>query len=131
YQEDESYVEYCFTKEPSPGYFKATCLYDPIDPAMPRKIEALVKRNPGRIVDMRIHDVHERGTPVVDFRRDQESRSEGSRPQTVVPETGTARADGPGAVDSVLRQGAWGTGSGLSQCPHFDRSLRPGRPRNA
>ena len=35
YQEDESYVEYCFTREPSPGYFKATCLYDPIDPATP------------------------------------------------------------------------------------------------
>src|SRR4029077_8630231 len=63
YQDDESYIEYCLTREPSPGYFKATCLYDPIDPATPGRIEALVKRNPGRIVGMRIHEVHERGTP--------------------------------------------------------------------
>jgi len=63
YQDDESYIEYCFTREPTPGYFKATCLYDPIDPATPGKLEALVKRNPGRIVGMRIHEVHERGTP--------------------------------------------------------------------
>ena len=63
YQDDEKYIEYCFTREPSPGYFKATCLYDPIDPATPGRIEALVKRNPGRIVGMRIHEVHQRGTP--------------------------------------------------------------------
>jgi predicted TIM-barrel fold metal-dependent hydrolase len=63
YQDDESYIEYCFTREPSPGYFKATCLYDPIDPATPGRIAALVKRNPDRIVGMRIHEVHERGTP--------------------------------------------------------------------
>src|SRR5215831_13641687 len=63
YQDDDSYIEYCFTREPSPGYFKATCLYDPIDPATPARIEALAKRNPGRIVGMRIHEVHERGTP--------------------------------------------------------------------
>lgn len=63
YQDDESYIEYYFTREPSPGYFKATCLYDPIDPATPGKIEALVKRNPGRIVGMRMHEVHERNTP--------------------------------------------------------------------
>ena len=35
YQDDESYVEYCFTQEPRPGYFKATCLYDPIEPRNP------------------------------------------------------------------------------------------------
>jgi predicted TIM-barrel fold metal-dependent hydrolase len=63
YQDDETYVEYCFTREPSPGYFKATCLYDPIDPTTPGRIEALVKRNPGRIVGMRIHAVQERDTP--------------------------------------------------------------------
>jgi predicted TIM-barrel fold metal-dependent hydrolase len=63
YQDDEKYIEYCFTREPSPSYFKATCLYDPIDPATPGRIEALVKRNPGRIVGMRIHEVHQRGTP--------------------------------------------------------------------
>jgi predicted TIM-barrel fold metal-dependent hydrolase len=63
YQDDEKYVEYCFTQEPSPGYFKATCLYDPIDPKTPGRIEALVKRDPGRIVGMRIHEVHKGGTP--------------------------------------------------------------------
>jgi len=57
YQDDESYIEYCFTREPSPGYFKATCLYDPIDPATPGRIEALAKKNPGRIVGMRIHEM--------------------------------------------------------------------------
>jgi predicted TIM-barrel fold metal-dependent hydrolase len=57
YQDDESYIEYCFTREPSPGYFKATCLYDPIDPATPSRIEALARKNPGRIVGMRMHEM--------------------------------------------------------------------------
>jgi predicted TIM-barrel fold metal-dependent hydrolase len=63
YQDDESYIEYCFTREPSPGYFKATCLYDPIDPATPARIETLAKRNPNRIVGMRIHEMGAKGTP--------------------------------------------------------------------
>ena len=57
YQDDESYVEYCFTQEPRPGYFKATCLYDPIDPATPGRIETLLKKNPHRIVGMRMHEM--------------------------------------------------------------------------
>ena len=63
YQDDHSYVEYCFTREPSPGYFKATCLYDPIDPATPGRVEALVKKNPNRIVGMRLHQMNVAGTP--------------------------------------------------------------------
>jgi predicted TIM-barrel fold metal-dependent hydrolase len=63
YQDDETYIEYCFTREPSHGYFKATCLYDPIDPATPARIEALVKRNPNRIVGMRMHEMNVEGTP--------------------------------------------------------------------
>lgn len=63
YQDDESYIEYCFTREPSPGYFKATCLYDPIDPGTPAAIEALAKRNPNRIVGMRMHEMNVQGTP--------------------------------------------------------------------
>jgi predicted TIM-barrel fold metal-dependent hydrolase len=63
YQDDESYIEYCFTREPSPGYFKATCLYDPIDPATPARIEVLAKRNPNRIVGMRMHEMNVQGTP--------------------------------------------------------------------
>ena len=63
YQDDHRYLEYCFTKEPSPGFFKATCLFDPIDPRTPARIDELVKRNPRRIAGMRIHEVHPRGTP--------------------------------------------------------------------
>jgi predicted TIM-barrel fold metal-dependent hydrolase len=66
YQDDESYIEYCFTREPSPGYFKATCLYDPIDPATPARIEALAKRNPNRIVGMRMHEMNVKGTAFSD-----------------------------------------------------------------
>ncbi len=62
YQDDESYVEYCFTQEPRPGYFKATCLYNPIDPATPGRIETLVKKNPHRIVGMRMHEMGAAGS---------------------------------------------------------------------
>src|SRR5450432_2542434 len=30
YQDDHRYLEYCFANEPSSGFFKGTCLYDPI-----------------------------------------------------------------------------------------------------
>jgi len=63
YQDDESYIEYCFTREPRPGYFKATCLYDPIDPATPGRIQALVDKNPRRIVGMRMHEMGVAGAP--------------------------------------------------------------------
>jgi len=63
YQDDHSYLEYCFTKEPSKGFFKATCLFDPIDPATPKRLKDLIQRNPGRIVGMRIHELHPAGTP--------------------------------------------------------------------
>ena len=63
YQDDHRYLEYCFAHEPSPGFFKGTCLFDPIDPATPQRMQALVKRNPGRIVGLRIHETHEAGTP--------------------------------------------------------------------
>ncbi len=63
YQDDESYIEYCFTQEPRPGYFKATCLYDPIDPATPGCIQALADKNPGRIVGMRMHEMGVAGAP--------------------------------------------------------------------
>src|SRR5262249_412524 len=39
YQDDHRYLYYCFDHEPSPGYFKATCLFDPIDPKTPARIE--------------------------------------------------------------------------------------------
>jgi predicted TIM-barrel fold metal-dependent hydrolase len=63
YQDDHRYLEYCFTQEPSPGYFKGTCLFDPIDPKTPARIQELVDRNPNRIVGMRIHETRERNQP--------------------------------------------------------------------
>jgi L-fuconolactonase len=63
YQDDHRYLEYCFAHEPSPGFFKGTCLFDPIDPATPRRMRALVEKHPGKIVALRIHEIHDAGTP--------------------------------------------------------------------
>src|SRR5271168_1439349 len=63
YQDDHRYLEYCLEHEPSAGFFKATCLFDPIDPETPKRMQALVERNPGRIVALRIHETHPVGTP--------------------------------------------------------------------
>lgn len=57
YQDDHRYLEHCLKNEPSPGFFKGTCLFDPIAPETPARMEALVKRNPGRIVALRIHEM--------------------------------------------------------------------------
>ena len=59
YQDDHSYLEYCFAHEPSPWFFKGTCLFDPADPKTPARMEALVKKNPGRIVALRVHEMEE------------------------------------------------------------------------
>jgi len=56
YQDDHRYLEYCFEHEPSRGYFKGTCLFDPIAPETPGRMEALVKKHPGRIVALRVHE---------------------------------------------------------------------------
>ncbi len=63
YQDDHRYLEYCFAHEPSANFFKGTCLFDPIAHDTPERISALVKDNPGRIVALRIHEVHKPGTP--------------------------------------------------------------------
>jgi predicted TIM-barrel fold metal-dependent hydrolase len=63
YQDDHRYLEYCFAHEPSPGFFKGTCLFDPIAPDTPARMQALVRRNPKRIVALRIHEMHAPGTP--------------------------------------------------------------------
>lgn len=55
YQDDHRYLEYCFENEPWTGFFKGTCLYDPIAPETPARMEAIVKKYAGRIVAMRIH----------------------------------------------------------------------------
>jgi predicted TIM-barrel fold metal-dependent hydrolase len=63
YQDDHRYLEYCFAHELTKGFFKGTCLFDPVDPETPKRMMALVKRNPGRIVALRIHETHAAGTP--------------------------------------------------------------------
>ncbi|HTZ56974.1 MAG TPA: amidohydrolase family protein [Acidobacteriaceae bacterium] len=63
YQDDHRYLEYCLAHGPSPGFFKGTCLFDPIDPATPKRMQALVEKHPGKIVALRIHEIHPAGTP--------------------------------------------------------------------
>jgi L-fuconolactonase len=57
YQDDHRYLEYCLAHEPRPGYFKATCLFDPFREDTPRRMRALVERWPKRIVALRIHEM--------------------------------------------------------------------------
>ena len=61
YQDDHRYLEYCFAHEPSPGFFKGTCLFDPVDPQTPARMATLAHRNPGRIVALRIHEMGKAG----------------------------------------------------------------------
>ena len=63
YQDDHRYLEYCFSNEPARGFFKGTCLFDPISPQTPARMSALVKKNNGRIVALRIHCTREKGEP--------------------------------------------------------------------
>lgn len=55
YQDDHRYLEHCFENEPSPNFFKGTCLFDPVSPETPARMETLTRRLPGRIVALRIH----------------------------------------------------------------------------
>lgn len=57
YQDDHRYLEYCFAHEPSAGYFKGFCLFDPFREDTPKRLRALVDRWPKRIIGMRIHEV--------------------------------------------------------------------------
>lgn len=63
YQDDHRYLEHCFAHEPSPGFFKGTCLFDPVSPETPARMAALVRKNPGRIVGIRIHVNRPAGAP--------------------------------------------------------------------
>ncbi len=63
YQDDHRYLEYCFEREPSPGFFKGTCLFDPIAPGTPARMEALVKKHRGRIVALRVHETQDPKLP--------------------------------------------------------------------
>jgi len=57
YQDDHRYLEYCLAHEPRPGYFRATCLFDPFREDTPQRMRALAERWPKRIVALRIHEV--------------------------------------------------------------------------
>ena len=50
-------LEYCFQHEPRPGYFKGTCLFDPLRDDTPARMRALADRWPKRLVALRIHAV--------------------------------------------------------------------------
>lgn len=63
YQDDHRYLEYCFANEPAPGFFKGTCLFDPIAPETPARLDEIVAGMPGRIVALRIHEMRERNAP--------------------------------------------------------------------
>ena len=57
YQDDHRYLEYCLAHEPRPGYFRATCLFDPLREDTPRRLNELAARWPKRIIAMRIHEM--------------------------------------------------------------------------
>lgn len=57
YQDDHRYLEHCFANEPRKGFFKGTCLFDALKPDTPKRIEALQRKWPGRMVALRIHAV--------------------------------------------------------------------------
>jgi len=63
YQDDHSYLTYCFDNEKPKGLFKGTILLDPIDPKTPPRMGELVKQYGGRIVAMRIHAMNPPGEP--------------------------------------------------------------------
>lgn len=61
YQDDHRYLEYCFEREPRKGFFKGTCLFDPLKPDTPARMAALKKKWPHRIVALRVHENRKTG----------------------------------------------------------------------
>jgi predicted TIM-barrel fold metal-dependent hydrolase len=57
YQDDHRYLEYCFVHEPRPGYFRGTCMFDPLREDTPQRMRALAERWPKRIIALRIHEM--------------------------------------------------------------------------
>lgn len=57
YQDDHRYNEYCLNN----NFFKATCLFDPVDPKTPARMASLARKYPGRIVALRIHETRRCG----------------------------------------------------------------------
>lgn len=63
YQDDHRVLEYCFENEPSPGFFKGTCFFDPIDPKTPGRMKEISNKHPGRIKAMRIFEDRKASDP--------------------------------------------------------------------
>lgn len=63
YQDDHRYLEHCFAAESPKGFFKGTCLFEPQDERTGKRMGELVKRYPGRIVALRMHEMNEPGKP--------------------------------------------------------------------
>jgi predicted TIM-barrel fold metal-dependent hydrolase len=63
YQDDHSLLEYAFQQEHVKGFFRSTCLLDPILPETPARMEEMARRNQGRMVAIRIHSTRPRSAP--------------------------------------------------------------------
>ena len=63
YQDDHRYLEHCFAAESPKGFFKGTCLFEPQDQGTGKRMAELMKRHPGRIVALRMHEMSEPGKP--------------------------------------------------------------------
>lgn len=61
YQDDHTYLEYCFENEPKRGAFKGACLLDAARGDTPARLKRLMARHPGRIISFRIHAMQDRG----------------------------------------------------------------------
>src|SRR4051812_22979838 len=63
YQDDHRVLEYSFANEPSPGFFKGTCYFDPIDSKTPARMKELSNKYPGRIKALRIFEDRKASDP--------------------------------------------------------------------
>ena len=54
YQDDHSYLEFCFDQDKR-RFFKGSCLFDIVDPRTPGRMEALARKWADRIVALRVH----------------------------------------------------------------------------
>lgn len=63
YQDDHRYLEHCLAAESPKGFFKGTCLFEPQDERTGKRMGELVKKYPGRIVALRMHEMNEPGKP--------------------------------------------------------------------
>lgn len=63
YQDDHTYLQYCIENEPSPGFFKGTCLLDALLDETPGRMAVMKEQYGDRLVAMRIHAMNPPGSP--------------------------------------------------------------------